>query len=78
MLTEADVRTALEKTIKSEKPKGWPVAYDFRKAGELDSLDHATFLLSLAESHGLTVPDPDVEKLTSIASVLEYAAARGI
>jgi acyl carrier protein len=76
MLTEADVRKALKETIKSDKPDAWSQEFNFRKEGALDSLDHVTFLLHLAESHGLTVPDRDVDQLTSIKAVLEYAAAQ--
>ena len=77
MLTEHDVRKALKETVKSNKPDAWSMEFDFRKEGALDSLDHVTFVLRLAEDHGLAVPDQDVDKLTSIKAVLDYAAARG-
>ncbi len=76
MLTETDIRDALKETIKSDKPDAWSAEFDFRKEGALDSLDHVTFLLRLAERHGLEVPDRDVDQLTSIKAVLDYAAAR--
>lgn len=77
MLTEADVRKALRETIKSDKASAWSADFDFRKGGALDSLDHVTFVLRLIENHGLQVPDEDIDKLTSIQSVLVYAAAQG-
>ena len=76
MLTEVDVRNALKETTKSDKPDSWAVDFDFRKGGALDSLDHVTFILRLTENHGLQVPDQDIDKLTSIKAVLDYAAAR--
>jgi acyl carrier protein len=76
MLTEVDIRNVLKEVLKSDKPDTWGLEFDFRKEGELDSLDHVTFLLRLAESHGLTVPDQDVDKLTSIKQVLDYVENR--
>ena len=77
MLTEADVRKALKETIKSDKVDTWSADYDFRKEGALDSLDHVTFILNLTENHGLTVRDEDIEGLTSIRAVLDFAARSG-
>ena len=73
MLSEQQIRTALKDTVNSDKVDSWPLDYDFRKGGDLDSLDHVTFILRLAEEHGVKVPDRDIEKLTTIDAVLRYA-----
>jgi acyl carrier protein len=77
MLTEAQVRKVLKDTMKSDQANAWQVDFDFRKEGALDSLDHVTFVLRLTEDYGLTVPDKDIDRLTSIRAVLDYAAAKG-
>ncbi len=77
MLTESDVRKALKATVKSDRIDSWSLDFDFRKEKALDSLDQVTFVLHLAEDCGLQVPDSDIDKLTSIRAVLDYASARG-
>jgi len=74
MLTEADVRKALEEAIHADAPRSWSKDYDFRKGGNLDSLDHVTFLLALSEAHGFKFKDQDVPRLNSIQAVLDFAA----
>ena len=74
MLTEADVRKALRETIRSDKVNAWDKDFDFRKGGTLDSLDHVTFILRLSEDHGIAVRDEEIDKLTSIQAVLDFAA----
>ena len=73
MLTEADVRKALRETIRSDKVDAWDKDFDFRKGGALDSLDHVTFILRLSENHGIAVRDEEIDKLTSIRAVLDFA-----
>ncbi len=71
-LKEDDVRAALRHTIKSDVCERWDADHDFLER-DLDSLDHATFLLYLEERHGLKVPDDDVAELNTVATVLNYS-----
>jgi len=47
----------------------------FRKHG-LDSMDIASLLLALEESHGIKIPDQDVDKLDTVEDIVAYLAAR--
>ena len=73
MLTETDVRKALQSTINSDDVFSWSKDFNFRE-GALDSLDHATFLLTLAESHDFQFAEQDMPKLNTIQAVLDYEA----
>jgi acyl carrier protein len=73
MLTEKDVRNALHNTINSDDVFSWSKDFNFRE-GALDSLDHATFLLALAEQHDFKFAEQDMPKLNTIQVVLDYAA----
>lgn len=73
MLTEADVRKALQTTIHSDAVHNWEKQFNFRE-GALDSLDHVTFLLALQERHGFQFKDDDVPGLNTIQAVLDFAA----
>ncbi len=44
----------------------------------IDSLDHWSILLALQEQFGLVVPDQDLERTTSIAKILAYAAEQNV
>jgi acyl carrier protein len=72
MITEADVRNALQKVVPSAPVPTWSVDYNFTQ-GPLDSLDHATLALYLDEQHGLKIPDSDLPALTSIQAIVDYA-----
>ena len=73
MLTEADVRNALHGAINSSDVFSWSKDFNFRE-GALDSLDHATFLLALAEKHDFKFAEEDFPKLNTIQAVLDYQA----
>ena len=75
-MNEADVRAALRHTIKSDISERWSADHNFLEH-DLDSLDHATFLLHLEERHGLKIPDDDVAELNTIAAVLDYSRRPG-
>lgn len=47
---------------------------EFDDAG-LDSLDHATLLLSIQERYNLNISDDDAETLTTIGKLVDYIAA---
>jgi acyl carrier protein len=75
VITEADVRSALQKTLKDQGVQDWELTFDFREDA-LDSLDHATFALLLDERHGLTISDADLDRLNTIQAVLDYVAEK--
>jgi acyl carrier protein len=75
MITEADVRKALQKVVPAAPVSAWAVDFRFMD-GALDSLDLATLALHLDEQHGLKIPDSDLPALTSIRAVVEYASRK--
>ena len=72
MISERDVRTALQTVVKRDEVWTWDVAFDFRE-GTLDSLDHATLALYLDEHCGLQIADAELAELRSIESILAFA-----
>jgi acyl carrier protein len=72
MISEADVRKALQKVVPAAPVATWSVDYRFTE-GALDSLDVATLALHLDEQHGVKIPDGDLPALTSIRAIVEYA-----
>ncbi len=77
MLTVQDVRNAIAKSVVKFDVASLDLDTEFTDAG-LDSLDHATILLTLQEVHNLRVPDHDIDQCTSIRTILEYAAKRDV
>ena len=75
MLTEENVRDAIGRSVMGVDAANLHVDTEFSEAG-IDSLDHASILLALQEEYGLTVPDEDTDKCTSIRAIVEYAAER--
>jgi acyl carrier protein len=74
LINEQDIRTILCDAIGTSEPDKWPVNFNFLD-NDIDSLDHATFLLSLEEKYEIIVPEESVAELSSIQSVLIYAAS---
>jgi len=72
MISEADVRDALQKVVPAARVPTWSVDFVFTE-GTLDSLDHAALALHLSERHGLEIPDEALPRLTSIRAILDYA-----
>lgn len=72
MLTETDIREAIRKIVVGFEVDDLEVDTDFVEAG-MDSLDHADVLLCIQETHGLSVPDDDLENCRSIRGILEFA-----
>jgi acyl carrier protein len=50
---------------------------DLRESLDLDSMDFLNFLVGLREETGIEVPDVDVTRVSTLASCLDYLAARG-
>lgn len=48
----------------------------FRDQLDLDSMDFLNFLVGLREETGIEVPDADVPRVATLASCLDYLAAR--
>jgi len=51
-------------------------AADLRESLDLDSMDFLNFLVGLREETGIEVPDADVPRVATLASCLDYLAAR--
>jgi acyl carrier protein len=73
-VTEADIRSAIQKTVVGIDAAALDASADFYNSG-IDSLDHASILLELQEKNGLVVPDDDLAECRSIQGILTYAAA---
>jgi acyl carrier protein len=73
-MNENEVRASLARVLNSQAPLSWDVNYRFL-GDVMDSLDQAAFVLDLQETKGLVVPDEDLDRLDSIANVLNYASA---
>jgi acyl carrier protein len=76
MITETDIRNALQETMGNDAAKSWSRDFNFRE-GALDSLDQVTVLLALQERHGLSFKDSDVPRLNTIHAILDYATEQG-
>ncbi|MDJ0785166.1 MAG: phosphopantetheine-binding protein [Myxococcota bacterium] len=72
MLTEDAVRAAMAELETDIEVAEVGAEEDLFDAG-FDSLDLADLLLSLQESHGLEVPDEDLELCRSIRAIVAYA-----
>lgn len=72
MISEDDIRSALSRAIGTSSPEKWAIDYNFLES-EVDSLDHATFLLALEEDFEIFVPEENVADLDTIKSVLAFA-----
>ncbi|MGH9342900.1 MAG: acyl carrier protein [Terriglobia bacterium] len=76
MITESDVRAAIKKAVRGYDVERLGIDQDFYEAG-LDSLDHASILLNLQESHGLIIADEDIDQAKTIRGILEYGPEPG-
>ena len=76
MLSEQNIRDAIAEAVLNFDADAIAIDAEFNDAG-LDSLDHASVLLTLQETHGLIVADDDIDQCNSIRAILEYAAAKG-
>lgn len=74
MLTEESIKGAMKAVGVSVDVEGIPVDGKFREYG-LDSLDIFNLLIEMQDVTGREVPDVDVLKLDSIATVLAYFKA---
>jgi acyl carrier protein len=76
MITREDIHTAIKKNV---------LAFDLGRLESddanffdvgLDSLDHASILLTLEEDHGLRIPDEDAGDMVTVTAILDYAKAK--
>ncbi|MCY4239122.1 MAG: acyl carrier protein [Rhodospirillaceae bacterium] len=76
MLTEQNIRDVISGTVEDFDAGSIGPSDDFLEAG-LDSLDHATILLSIQEEYGLIIPDNAIDDCRSIEGILAYELKAG-
>ena len=64
------------RSIRPSLPATWALGRRYRDDLGLDSLDLVELVARLEQATGIYVPDPDLAKLTSVATTLDYIAAR--
>ena len=50
----------------------------FKEDLEADSLDLFELVMAFEEEYGVEIPSEDLEKITTVGSVIEYMAAKGV
>ena len=75
MLTTEQIRQAIKAADVNVDASALPEDQSFRDAG-LDSLDFYNIVVELQEMSGVTVPDEDIDRLETIASVKAYFAGK--
>ena len=75
MLTTEQIRQAIKAADVNVDASALPEDQSFRDAG-LDSLDFYNIVVELQEMSGITVPDEDIDRLETIASVKAYFAGK--
>ena len=50
----------------------------FKEDLEADSLDLFELVMSLEEEYGVEIPSEDLEKITTVGSVIEYMKSKGV
>ena len=73
-LNQASLIQILIENIKGVDVSNIEPEANFKDVG-LDSLDQATFLMSIDEQLGINIPDEDIDKCYSISSTLSYLQA---
>ena len=76
MLTAQKIRDVISGAVEDFDAGTIRPSDDFFEAG-LDSLDHATILLSIQEEYGLTIPDDAIDDCRSIEGILAYESKVG-
>jgi acyl carrier protein len=74
MLSERQVREAIAYAVQNIDAFALPANADFGDSG-LDSLDQASILLAIKDKHGVDFSDDVGLSLTTIQSIVEYAAS---
>ena len=50
----------------------------FKEELEADSLDLFELVMAFEEEYGVEIPSEDLEKITTVGSVIEYMTAKGV
>jgi acyl carrier protein len=77
VLKESDIRSVISEVVSMIDADALAADSEFADVN-IDSLDHWSILLALQEQFGLVVPDQDLERTTSIAKILAYAAEQNV
>ena len=79
-MTRKELEVAVKRVLASIAPEADLEALDpaaeLRESLDLDSMDFLNFLVGLREETGIEVPDADVPRVATLASCLDYLAAR--
>jgi acyl carrier protein len=79
-MTEAEIQSAIFTTLRSIAPESDPASLaptdHVRTALDIDSYDFLNFLVALSDKLGVEVPEADYGKLTTLADMTRYLAAR--
>jgi len=79
-VTRKELEVAVKRVLASIAPEAdleaLDPAADLRESLDLDSMDFLNFLVGLREETGIEVPDADVPRVATLASCLDYLAAR--
>ena len=79
-MTRKELEVAVKRVLASIAPEAdleaLDPAADLRESLDLDSMDFLNFLVGLREETGIEVPDADVPRVATLASCLDYLAAR--
>ncbi len=79
-MTENDIRTAVISVLGRIAPEvdftGLDASADFREQLDIDSMDFLNFAIGLEAELGVSVPERDYPKLSSLTGCLTYLLAK--
>lgn len=70
------VRESLAAVVPGPEPDGLGPDEPFREALDMDSLDFLRFVETLAERTGVSIPDEDTSRLTTLTDSAAFLAER--
>ena len=80
-LSDPDVRAAILRALHQVAPEVDPASLkpdaNLRDQVDLDSMDFLNFVIGLAESLGVQIPEADYPKLATLDGSVAYLMARG-
>ena len=80
-LSDADIREAVVRALRQVAPEVDPATLrpdvSLREQVDLDSMDFLNFVIGLAQSLGVEVPEADYPKLATLDGCVTYLASRG-
>jgi acyl carrier protein len=79
-MTRPEIQTKVLEALANVAPEVDPVTLDtnvaLRDQVDLDSMDFLRFVVELHRHFGVEVPEADYQKLSNVAGVVDYVAAR--